>query len=109
MDMPPPVEINQVIPSSMECSPPEEFIKHHILNRIDGPDIPDNVKQFANENNCFDRIKSSYWSYKIFKNEGGVYFCEKKGKTQIIYEKDNNMRFAKWYEKYKFKKIIFEF
>lgn len=108
MDMPPPIEIHQDLKRPIEEISADEYFKYYIFDRIDGPEIPDNVKQFANENNCFKRTKSDYWSYKIFKYEGGVYFCEKKGKTQIIYEKDNNMRFAKWYEKRKFRKIIFD-
>lgn len=84
----------------------DELYKIYVLDRIDGPDIPDNVKQFANDNNCFEIIKRYYWSLVIFNDEGSVYSCGKKGKAQYIYEKDNNMRFARWYEKRKFRKLI---
>ncbi|MGM9993290.1 MAG: hypothetical protein ACI37R_01010 [Candidatus Avigastranaerophilus sp.] len=85
----------------------DEAYKFYVLDRIDGPDIPESVKKFANDNNCFEITKSYYWSYVIFKNKGSVYFCGKNGKAQYIYEKDNNMRFSRWYEKHKFRKVIY--
>jgi len=110
MDMPPPVDIKSP-PAQVEVieyGDPDEAYKELVLDRIDGPDIPDNVKQFAKNNNCLYVMKKYYWSYKLFKDEGGVYSCNKNNKVQYIYEYDNIMRFAKWYEKHKFKKIIYE-
>ena len=87
----------------------DEAYKYYVLDRIDGPDIPDNVKQFAKDNNCFEVMKSYYWSHKIFKNNGGVYSCGINGKAQFIYDNEKKLRFARWYEKHKFRKPIFEF
>ena len=87
----------------------DEAYKYYVLDRIDGPDIPGYVTKFANKNNCFGVIKSYYWSHKIFKNNGGLYVCDKKGKAHYIYDNQKKLRFARWYEKNKFKKAIYEF
>ena len=87
----------------------DELYKIHILSRIDAADSPDYVKKFAYENNCFKIIKHYYWSYELFKNKGGVYSCIKDKKVQYIYDYDNKLRFARWYEKRKFRKPVFEF
>ena len=87
----------------------DEAYKYFFLDRIDGPDIPDYVTKFAHENNCFRIIKSYHWSRKIFKNNGGVYYCDINGKVQYIYDNQKKLRFARWYEKFKFRKIIYEF
>ena len=87
----------------------DDLYKYYVLDRIDGPDIPDHIRQFANENNCFGVIKSYYWSHKLFRNKGGLYVCDRNGKAQFIYDNEKKLRFAKWYEKHKFRKPIFEF
>ena len=88
----------------------DESIKVRYEGRIDGPDIPDYVKKFANDNGCFELLKYYYWSHKIYRDNGGIYSCGKNGKAQYIYEKNsNNMRFARWYEKRKFTRAIYEF
>jgi len=102
--------INQNIAlAELEMMSGDEAYKYYVLDRIDGPDIPENVKQFANENNCFEVIKHYYWSYVLFKNEGGVYSCLINGKAKYIYDYENTLRFARWYEQHKFKKLIYEF
>lgn len=106
MDMPPPVEINQVIPSSIEESTPEEYIKYYVLDRIDGPDIPNNVKQFAKDNNCIEVMKQYYWRYKKYKGYE-AYSCGINGKLKFILEKDNKLQFANWYETYRINKSIY--
>ena len=87
----------------------DDLYKYYVLDRIDGPDIPDYVTKFAHENNCFKIIKYYYWSHKLFKNNGGVYSCDINGKVQYIYDNQKKLRFARWYEKFKFRKIIYEF
>ncbi len=111
MDMPPPTEI-QTPPAqvrTIEEWTADQAYKYYVLDRIDGPDIPEHVKKFAKDNNCKDVLKSYYWSRRIFKTHGGVYFCGINGKAQFIYEKDNKIRFARWYEKHKFRESIYEF
>lgn len=110
MDMPPPNQL-QSPPAqvrTIKYADPYESYKYYVLDRIDGPDIPDSVKKFANDNNCFDIMKAYYWSRKLFNDKGGVYFCGINRKVQYIYEYDNKIRFARWYEKHKFKKLIYE-
>ncbi len=85
----------------------EEAYKHYVLDRIDGPDTPEHVKKFANENNCYHMMRHYYWSYKIFKDNGGVYSCDRNNKRQYIYDNGTKLRFARWYEKYKFRKLIY--
>ena len=85
-----------------------DLYKYYVLDRIDGPDIPGYVTKFANENNCFSIMKCYYWSHKIFKNNGGVYSCNKNGRVQYVYDNQKKLRFARWYEKFKFRKQIFE-
>ena len=85
----------------------EEAYKHYVLDRIDGPDIPDYIRQFANENDCFKIMKHYFWSYELFKGKGGVYSCNKNNKAQYIYDNGTKLRFAKWYEKRKFTKRIY--
>ena len=87
----------------------DDLYKYYVLDRIDAADSPDYVKKFAYENGCFGVIKSYFWSYDLFKNNGGVYVCDKNGKAEFIYDYKNKLRFAKWYEKRKFKKPVFEF
>ncbi len=87
----------------------DEAYKYYVLDRIDASDSPDYVKKFAYENNCFKIIKHYYWSYALFKNKGGVYSCLKDKKVQYIYDYKNKLRFARWYEKRKFRKPVFEF
>ncbi len=87
----------------------DDLYKYYVLDRIDAADSPDYVKKFAYENDCFGVIKSYFWSYDLFKNNGGVYVCDKNGKAEFIYDYKNKLRFAKWYEKRKFKKPVFEF
>ena len=87
----------------------EEAYKYYVLDRIDGPDIPVHIRQFANENNCYEIIKHYYWSHVIFKNKGAVYSCIRNKKAEYIYDNEKKLRFAKWYEKHKFRKPIFEF
>ena len=104
MDMPPAIEYQ--IPSEQNDKIEENTIdlyKYYVLDRIDGPDIPDTVKQYAKDNNCVAIMKKYYWSYKLYKDKGGVYVCGINGKAQYILEYNNKLRFAKWYEKYKFK------
>ena len=108
MDMPPPQQIETPPPLITNWTG-DDMYKYYVLDRIDGPDIPDNVKQFAKDNNCIYVVKSYYWSSKIYKNNGGIYSCGINGKPQIIYDNKKTLRFAKWYEKHKFKKIIYEF
>ena len=85
----------------------DELYKIYVLDRIDASDSPDYVKRFAYENDCFKIIKHYYWSYELFKNKGGVYSCIKDKKVQYIYDYNNKLRFARWYEKRKFKKQVF--
>ncbi len=85
----------------------DEAYKYYVLDRIDAADSPDYVKKFAYENDCFKIMKHYYWSDELFKNKGGVYSCIKDKKVQYIYDYDNKLRFAKWYEKRKFKKPVF--
>ena len=87
----------------------DDLYKYYVLDRIDAADSPDYVKKFAYENDCFKIMKHYYWSDELFKNKGGVYSCIKDKKVQYIYDYDNKLRFAKWYEKRKFKKPVFEF
>ena len=101
MDFQPP-EITKIPPAIIETWTGDDAYKYYVLDRIDGPDIPDNVKKFAKDNNCKNVMKLYYWSSKIFKNEGGVYVCSINGKSQYIYDNKKHLRFAKWYEKYKF-------
>ncbi len=85
----------------------EEAYKYYVIDRIDGPDTPEHVKKFANENNCYHMMRHYYWSYKIFKDNGGVYSCDRNNKRQYIYDNGTKLRFARWYEKYKFRKLIY--
>ena len=87
----------------------DDLYKYYVLDRIDASDSPDYVKKFAYENNCFKIIKHYYWSYALFKNNGGVYSCLKDKKVEYIYDYKNKLRFARWYEKRKFRKPVFEF
>ena len=107
MDMPIPIKSEQVekIPNGTG----EQAYKYYVLDRIDGSDIPENVKQFAKNNNCNEVMKSYYWTYTIYKNKGGIYFCDKNNKFNVIYDNSKKPRFAKWYEKHKFKTPITEF
>lgn len=107
MDMQPPVQLQSPPPQVkvIEGNSADFLFKYYVLDRIDGPDIPDNVKKFANEHNCFDVIKKYYWSSKLFDDKGGVYFCGINGKVQYIYEYNNRIRFARWYEKHKFREF----
>ena len=82
----------------------EEAYKYYVLDRIDGPDTPDYVKKFANDHNCFYMRKHYIWSEALFGKIGGVYSCTKKGKRQYIYDNGKKLRFARWYEKSKFRK-----
>ena len=108
MDMPPPQEI-QSPPAQVRTWTADEAYKFYVLDRIDGPDIPDNVRKFANDNNCFYIMKEYYWSRKLFKNNGGVYYCNKNGKPQYVLDNNNKMRFAHGFTKYKIRHtIIFE-
>ncbi len=84
-----------------------DLYKYYVLDRIDGPDIPNYVTKFAHENNCFEIMKHYCWSYKIFKDNGGVYTCNKNGKLQYIYDNQKKLRFARWYEKFKFRKVFY--
>ena len=86
----------------------EDLYKYYVLDRIDGPDIPSYVTKFANENNCFSIMKCYHWSRKIFKDKGGVYSCNRNGRVQYVYDNQKKLRFARWYEKFKFRKQIFE-
>ncbi len=85
-----------------------DLYKYYVLDCIDGPDIPGYVTKFANENNCFSIMKSYHWSRKIFKDNGGVYSCNRNGRVQFVYDNQKKLRFARWYEKFKFRKLIYE-
>ena len=103
-----PLFTNKALAELEEMSGDKAY-KYYVLDRIDAADSPDYVKKFAYENGCFGVIKSYFWSYDLFKNNGGVYVCDKNGKAEFIYDYKNKLRFAKWYEKRKFKKQVFEF
>ncbi len=102
MDMPPPQEI-QSPPSQVRTleGDVDDLYKFYVLDRIDGPDIPEHVKKFANDNNCFYIMKKYYWSSKLFKNNGGVYDCIQNNKVQYILDNNKKIRFAHWYTKHK--------
>lgn len=103
MDIPPAIEYQIPVEQTAKIEVNTiDLYKYYVLDRIDSSDIPDAVKQFAKENNCMKIMKKYYWSYKLFKDKGGVYVCGKNGKTQYILEYKNKLRLAKWYEKYKF-------
>ena len=117
MDLPPPQpEVQQVVdvqqdkfqykyPMPDEDSP--EFIYwYYVLSRIDGPDVPENVKAFAYENNCIEVMKNYFWSDNKYKG-GDVYSCGINGRLKFILVKDNDIRFAKWYEKKKLNARVF--
>jgi hypothetical protein len=108
MDLPPPTQIESP-PAQITTWTADDAYKYYVLDRIDSSDIPDNVKLFANEHNCFYVMKIYYWSHKIFKNKGGVYVCSDNGNAKFIYDNGKKLRFTKWYESYKIKhKSIYE-
>ena len=99
-------DINQ-IPSNLELSDPAEAYYNNVLFWIDGDDIPDEVKQFAKQNNCIEVTKSYYWSNKKFKG-GSVYSCGVNRKLKYVLEYQNKIRFANWLEFKKLHKLIYE-
>ena len=108
MDMPP-IQITTEQIDKIPIGTADEAYKYYVLDRIDGPDIPNNVKQFAKDYNCEDVMKSYYWTYTIYKNKGGIYFCAKNRELNIIYDNQKKLRFARWYEKHKFRVPVYEF
>ncbi len=86
---------------------PNEFIDLYIKRRIDGKDIPRDIKIFATDNNCFKVMKSYHWSSPIY-NYGNVYMCGSNGKIKYIIEKNGNIKFANWFLKRKFNVPIYE-
>ncbi|MCD7780944.1 MAG: hypothetical protein LUH05_09780 [Candidatus Gastranaerophilales bacterium] len=111
MDLPPPVETQSAQISTAEKSPAEQLYWIYVLSRIDAPDIPQNVKQFAKDNNCVALMKDYHWSnakYRGFNFRGvDVYTCNKNKKNQYILVKDDNIRFSNWLQRHKLNKIIF--
>ncbi len=110
MDLPPPTEIQvkQMIPDTIEEISVDEYFQHHLFNRMDGADIPDNVKEFAKDNNCIHVIKLYYWSDKKYQG-GDVYSCGINGKLKFILSKEDKLRFANWYQTRKLNIPIYEF
>lgn len=86
---------------------PDEFISLYEKRRIDGNDIPPDIKNFANNNECFKIMKSYHWSSPIY-NYGNVYMCNTNNKIQYIIEKNGNIKFANWFLKRKFNIPIYE-
>lgn len=108
MDMPPPIETSQ--PAQVEffeLSDPAEVYKIHILARIDSDDIPENVKKFANDNNCISIMKHYHWS-NIKYAGGDVYSCTQNCNLKYILVKNNKMRFAHWWQIRKLNGPIYE-
>ena len=106
MDMPPAIEYQmpsdeQSIQDNGIQTNTFDLYKYYVLDRIDGPDIPENVKQFAKEHNCIKIMKKYYWSSQLFNNEGGVYVCGINGKAQYIFHYNHKLRFAHLWEKIK--------
>ncbi|MCD7780943.1 MAG: hypothetical protein LUH05_09775 [Candidatus Gastranaerophilales bacterium] len=108
MDLPPPVETQFAQISTIERSPADELYYIYVLSRIDAPDIPQNVKQYARDKNCTALVKIYYWSYKKFKGND-VFMCSKHRKSQFILAKDDNLRFANWLERRKLDRVYYEF
>ncbi len=109
MDLPPPTEIQvkQMIPDTIEEISVDEYFQHHLFNRMDGADIPDNVKEFAKDNNCIYVIKIYHWKYK---KEYEKYSCGINGKLRLILTKDDKPQFANWYQTRKLRRTtLYEF
>ena len=110
MDIPPPqnyTNVSQVRIIDYDSTGEDEHEVIFFLLPVDSSDIPQNVKQFARDNDCRYLEKKYYWSEKLFQNKGGVYRCATKEKSQYIIDNTKKLRFAKWWEKHKFKHNIF--
>ncbi|MCD7780945.1 MAG: hypothetical protein LUH05_09785 [Candidatus Gastranaerophilales bacterium] len=108
MDLPPPVETPSAQVSTVKYGDPDEAFRMLVLSRINAPDIPQNVKQYARDKNCTALVKIYYWSYKKFKGND-VFMCSKHRKSQFILAKDDNLRFANWLERRKLDRVYYEF
>lgn len=109
MDIPPPyvtMPVSQVKIVEYNSNFYDEFNFIYFLSYIDTFDIPQKVKQYAKDNDCKYLEKSYYWSWRIYKNKGGVYSCSKNDKNKYIYDNSKKLRFAKWYETYKIRHTI---
>ena len=117
MDLPPPqTEVQQVVdvqnnkqipPANIKFDDINEWYYLHVLSWIDSPDLPDNVKIFANNNNCVAVMKNYHWSDPMYKN-GDVYSCSIKGKRRYILVKNNKIKFANWFKRKKLHIIIYD-
>ncbi len=91
MGLSPPVETPSAQVSTIEHGDPAEAYWIYVLSRIDAPDIPQNVKQFAKDNNCVALMKDYHWSnvkYRGFNFRGvDVYTCNKNKKINIFWSK----------------------
>ena len=95
------------IPSNLELSDPAEAYYNHVLLLIDGDDIPENVKKFANEHLCIQIMKSYFWSNKKYPS-GDVYSCAIHGKLKYIIVKNNKIHFSHWYQNKRLNKTIYD-
>ena len=107
MDMPPSIEYQMPAKNNDDIELDNfDLYKYYVLDRINGPDIPDSVKQFAKDNNCILVMKKYFWSSKLFNDKGGVHSCLINKKEQFIFEYNNKLRFAHWWEKIRIQRTI---
>lgn len=93
--------------SNIEKGDPDEAYWMYVTRWIDSDDIPADIKKFANQNNCFEVMKSYHWSSQAY-NYGNVYSCGKNKKLQYIIEKNGKIKFANWFLRKKLNITVYE-
>lgn len=104
MDMPPPpiiTPVSQVNILEYDTTSYDEEEWFFFLSHIDRSEYPQKVKQYAKDNNCRYLEEILYWSWKKYKNKGGVYHCVMNNRGQYIFDNGKKLRFAKRWETYK--------